>query len=301
MQITISGMQAAGVTGDVAANLDRIAAAARLAKAQGAELLVTPEMFVTGYNLSAPDLDSLTTVDLPRRLAEVAQDADIAIVGGLPERLPDGIANTAVFVDSDGAELMRYRKTHLFGALDRRLFVAGDVLPAPVTFRGVRVSLLICYDVEFPETVRAAALAGAELVIVPTAQMEPYEFLAEQLVRVRAWENQLYVAYVNRSGAEGDLRYVGRTSIVGPSGEVLSALGGSGDEGLAVAVVDTELAASARARNPYLTDRRPELYHPIPSSPRPMSLAPSVNKAKGIPCPQVPPASPSPPFRSAVV
>jgi 5-aminopentanamidase len=190
------------------------------------------------------------------------RDVGIAIVGGLPERLPHGIANTVLFLDDSGAELARYRKTHLFSALDRTLFVPGDVLPAPVTFRGVQISLLICYDVEFPETVRTVALAGAEVILVPTAQMEPYEFLAEKLVRVRAWENRLYIAYINRSGAEGKLRYVGRTSIVGPSGEVLAARGGTHDEGIVIAVVDTEITASARQRNPYLSDRRPALYDP---------------------------------------
>lgn len=88
-------------------------------------------------------------------------------------------------------------------------------------FRGVRISLLICYDAE---TVQAAVRAGADVVIVPTAPMEPYARIAEQLICTRAWESQVYVAYVNRSGCEGELCYVGRSSIVSPTGEVLAAL-----------------------------------------------------------------------------
>lgn len=260
MRITVAGLQATGVPGDVEANLRLIAAGAEEARARGADLLVTPEMFVTGYNLPLAELEALTTDDLVDRVAAVARRSGLAIAAGLPERAGDGLANSVVLVDADGAVLHRYRKTHLFGALDRNLFVAGDSLPGPIEFRGVKLGFLICYDVEFPETVRSAALAGADLVIVPTAQMEPFEFLAEHLIRVRAWENQVYVAYVNRSGSEGSLRYVGRSSIVSPSGEVLDHRSGGDDSGLVLAVVDTDIVQHSRTANPYLTDRRLDLY-----------------------------------------
>lgn len=268
MRITVAGLQATGVPGDVEANLRLIAAGAEEAHARGADLLVTPEMFVTGYNLPLAELETLVGDDLVDRVAAVARRSGVAIAAGLPERIGEGLANSVVLVDSDGTVLHRYRKTHLFGALDRSLFVAGDSLLAPIEFRGVKLGFLICYDVEFPETVRSAALAGAELIIVPTAQMEPFEFLAEHLIRVRAWENQVYVAYVNRSGSEGSLRYVGRSSIVAPSGEVLDHRSGSDDSGLVLAVVDTDVVHHSRTGNPYLTDRRPELYPPTdPSQP----------------------------------
>lgn len=260
MKLTIAGLQHPGHAGDVAANLAVVADAAREAKARGADLLVTPEMFVTGYNIG-PQVAELAAQPLAEQVAQLAADAGIAIVAGLPERLEDGtVANTALFVDETGAELARYRKTHLFSDLDRELFVAGTELGAPVTYRGVRLSLLICYDVEFPEPVRAAARQGAHAVVVPTAQMEPFAFVAENLIRVRAWENQVYVAYVNRSGAEGDLRYVGRSSIAAPSGEVLDAVPAEQSTGLVIATVDTDVVAQAQRVNPYLDDLRPELY-----------------------------------------
>lgn len=259
MTLTIAGLQHHGTPGDVGANLAVIAAAAADAAARGARILVTPEMFVTGYNIG-DRLAPLATPDLADRVARIAQDAGIAIVAGLPETLPDsGTTNSLVMIDSDGTELLRYRKTHLFGALDRRLFVQGDALPGLVEIDGVRVSVLICYDVEFPETVRRAAIAGADAVIVPTAQMEPYAHIAERLIPVRAWENQLHVIYVNRVGTEGDLTYVGRSSIVAPDGEVLASLGAT-DVGLMIATIDPATTRRARQENPYLADRRPELY-----------------------------------------
>ena len=259
MTLTIAGLQHHGTPGDVDANLAVIAAAAREAAAKGVRILVTPEMFVTGYNIG-DRLAPLATPDLVDRIARIAQDSGIAIVAGLPEALEGGgITNCLVMIDRDGSELLRYRKTHLFGALDRSLFIQGDALPGIVEIDGVRVSVLICYDVEFPETVRRAALDGADAVIVPTAQMEPYAHIAERLIPVRAWENQMHVIYVNRVGVEGDLTYVGRSSIVAPDGEVLASLGAT-DIGLMIATIDPEATRRARQENPYLADRRPELY-----------------------------------------
>lgn len=259
VRLTIAGLQHPGHPGDVAANLAVVADAAREAKKRGADLLVTPEMFVTGYNIGAR-VAELASEPLVARVQELAANAGIAVVAGLPERLEHGVANTALLVDETGAELARYRKTHLFSDLDRALFVPGTALGGVTEYRGVRLALLICYDVEFPEPVRAAARQGAHVVVVPTAQMEPFAFVAETLIPVRAWENQVYVAYVNRSGAEGDLRYVGRSSIAAPSGQVLDALRPEQPTGLVVATVDTDLVAEGQRLNPYLDDLRPDLY-----------------------------------------
>ena len=117
---------------------------------------------------------------------------------------------------------------------------------------------MICYDVEFPETVRAAALAGAHLIAVPTAQMEPFAFVAEHLVRVRAWENQVYVAYVDHDGSEDDLTYVGRSSIVAPDATVLDSV--EHGSRLIYATIDPNLVDLQQKANPYLGDRRAPLY-----------------------------------------
>ncbi|WP_120494815.1 carbon-nitrogen hydrolase family protein [Microbacterium phyllosphaerae] len=259
MTLTIAGLQHPGVPGDVDANLAIIADAARQAADKGARVLVTPEMFVTGYNIGA-GLAPLAVPELVDRVAAVAIETGIAIIAGLPEPHPGGgITNSLVVIDRDGTELLRYRKTHLFGDLDRSLFVQGDTLPSTVELDGVTLSVLICYDVEFPETVRAAALNGADAVVVPTAQMEPYAHIAERLIPVRAWENQIHVVYINRVGDEGDLTYVGRSSVVSPDGVTLAALGAS-DTGLLIATIDPEATRRARRENPYLADRRTDLY-----------------------------------------
>lgn len=257
MELRVAGLQAAGVPGDVAANRAQLRAAAEAAASAGAGLLITPELYLTGYDIG-DQVRELARLDLTGMVREIARETGVAILAGLPEAAGDVLYNSAILIDEHGTELLRYRKTHLFGDLDHRYFTPGDTLVATASLRGVTVAVLICYDVEFPETVRAAAALGADLVAVPTAQMVPFDFVADQLIRVRAWENQVYVAYINHDGREQTLEYVGRSSIVAPSGEVLAGVE-HGDH-LLLATVDTDVVERSRTENPYLKDRRPDLY-----------------------------------------
>ena len=120
------------------------------------------------------------------------------------------------------------------------------------------MGLLICYDVEFPEPVRRLAVQGAQLVAVPTSLMAPSHWIAELLVPARAAENQVFVAYANRVGAEGELLYVGRSCVAGPEGRAVVA--GPADESLLFADVDPAVIDAARERHSYLDERRPALY-----------------------------------------
>jgi 5-aminopentanamidase len=257
MSLKIAGLQTAGTLRDVDANLRELEAAAEEAAAHGAELLITPEMFVTGY-VVGDALEGLARRDFLTPARALAERLGLAILLGGPEATDDGVYNVAYFVDDLGRVAHCYRKSHLFGELDRRQFVAGEEPFGLVDFRDVRIATMICYDVEFPETVRAAVLAGAHLVAVPTAQMEPFSFVAEQVVRTRAWENQVYVAYINHDGNEEDLAYVGRSSIVAPDATVLDSV----EHGtrLIYADIDPQLVQAQQKENPYLGDRRAPLY-----------------------------------------
>ena len=268
MKIQIAVLQTAGVPGDVEKNLAELRATARAAVADGADLLITPELFLTGYNIG-PLVHELGRTDLTAAAAEVAREERIALIVGLPLFEDGHLYNVAVFIDETGEVKNTYRKTHLFGELDHTYFTAGNDLVSMVEFRGVRIATLICYDVEFPEPARAAALAGAHLIAVPTAQMAPFEFVAEQVVRARAWENQVYVAYANHDGHELTLSYVGRSRIVDPFAQVLDSVE-HGTRTL-TATIDTEVVDEARRANPYLDDRRSDLYETPQVSPAPAS------------------------------
>jgi predicted amidohydrolase len=255
----ISGLQTAGTPGNVDANLRELDSACRQARVEGADLLITTELFVTGYDIGDTVRD-LARTDLVSPARRMARSHGIALVYGAPEYDAGAYYNSAYFIDPAGTVLGRHRKTHLFGELDREYFTPGDQPAQVIDYAGVRIAMLICYDVEFPENVRAAALAGADLIAVPTAQMQPYEFVAEHLLRVRAWENQIYIAYVNHDGDEGSLRYVGRSSIVSPSAAVLDSV--EHGNRMIFATVDAHTVAEARRSNPYLADLRPDLHSP---------------------------------------
>lgn len=261
----IALLQHAGSPGDAAAQLATLERQARVAAQAGARLIVTPEMFLSGYNIGADEARRLAEPSDGawfRRIAAMAQAIGIAVAYGYPELGADGqVYNAACLVADTGLRLLDYRKTHLWGELDRAMFAAGTANRAVAEIDGIRIGLLICYDVEFPEMVRGLALAGADLVIVPTAQMEPYEFVQRRLIAVRAFENRLFVAYANRCGREAELRYYGESVVCGPDGDEL-ARARDGDE-LLVADLDPDVLAAARSALPYLVDRRPELYRAI--------------------------------------
>jgi predicted amidohydrolase len=254
--------QGPGEAGSVTRNLDLLEGRAKEASGRGARLLIGPEMFLSGYNIGSEQAPRLAEpADGPAfaAAAAIARDNDIALLLGYPERGERGaIYNAVRLIDRTGRSRANYRKCHLFGALDRGMFRAGSGLSEVIELDGVRVGLLICYDLEFPESVRLLALAGADLVAVPTALMDPFEAVARILVPARALENQVFLAYANRCGREGDLRYCGQSCVVGPDGADL-ARAGRGEE-LILADLDLARLAASRRANSYLADRRPELY-----------------------------------------
>jgi predicted amidohydrolase len=245
---------------EVAGNLQRLHQLALEAK--GADLLVLPEMFLTGYNIGVDAVSVLAEVyngESAQQVARIAKAAGIAILYGYPERTEDGqIYNAVQLIDANGERLCNYRKTHLFGDLDRSMFSPGTNDFPVVELNGWKLGFLICYDLEFPENARRLALEGAELILVPTANMIPFDFIADVTVRARAFENQCYVAYANYCGHEGDIHYCGQSSIAAPDGSRIAQAGL--DEALIVGELDRQLMVDSRAANRYLLDRRPELY-----------------------------------------
>ncbi len=252
-------------SGEVARNLDLLDSVAQDAAGRGAGLLICPEMFLTGYAIGAEATARFAeSVDGPsaQRAGAIARTSGLALLYGYPERSPDGrVFNAALLIDRDGRRLANHRKTHLFGDLDRSAFAAGESATTIAELDGLRMGLLICYDVEFPESARLLALAGVDLIAVPTALMQPYAFIPHGLTAARAYENQVFLAYANRCGREADLVYEGASCIVGPDGRDL-ARAGSGQE-LILADLDPAAFAASRRINTYLRDRRPELYGPL--------------------------------------
>jgi predicted amidohydrolase len=268
----LSVLQAHAEVLNVEANLRTIDEAAGRASQAGADILLTPELFPVGYapQRLAAELDPAVLPGVRQRLAGIARRHGIGLVYSLPatpEELggsSDGSSDgngwqiTATLLDADGVPVLHYGKVHLFGAEERAAFVPAQDPPGVVEFHGVRTSLLICYDVEFPEAVRAAATRGAELLLVPTALSAGFESVPQVIIRSRALESQLVVAYANHSGREDVYDFEGGSVVAGPDGSLLAAAGHA--PALLFAEIAPDAVRAARDDVPYLRERRPEVY-----------------------------------------
>jgi 5-aminopentanamidase len=244
---------------DKEANLERAERAMRNASREGAAAILFPEMFLTGYLVWDRIAELAEPLEGPSisRLRELAAKFRILTICGFPETDVDGaLYNSACVIERDGRLLGAYRKTHLF-ADEPRAISAGNQLPVFETVLGP-TGILICYDVEFPEAARALSLGGAHVVLVPTANMEPYELSQDVYLRSRALENGIFVATTNTVGADEMYRYFGKSAVADPKGNVVARAGD--DQEIVVADLDLSMSAEAQLGSPYLDRRRPSLY-----------------------------------------
>jgi predicted amidohydrolase len=253
----LAALQMHAVAGDRTANIFRIEKAARETAENGADLLVAPELAVTGYGAGdmISELAEPADGDLSKRLTALSRETGVALVVGFAERDGETIFNSTIY--ADGRRSVVYRKSHLFGPYERKLFLPGKPAACIVEHRGMKLGMLICYDVEFPENVRRLAQAGAQAVIVPTAlpASDHAEFIARKLVPVRAFENQVFVAYANHCGGDALFSYAGLSGIVAPDGTMLAEAPETG-EALLFAELDPAAYAASIAANSYLSDLR---------------------------------------------
>jgi 5-aminopentanamidase len=212
-----------------AADLHRACAEAEVAlaaaAAMGAAALVLPEIWLPGYNQPDIPARALTRGSEPmRRLAAAAKRHATTLVVGYAERDGDTVYNAAACFGPDGALLGNYRKVQLYGPRERALYAPGA---AYTTFPlgGKTAAILICYDIEFAQHVKALADRGVEVILVPTANMQPFTHVVRHTVPAMAANHGVAIAYANYCGAEGDLTYVGGSLIAGPHGEVLAQAG----------------------------------------------------------------------------
>src|SRR5215204_798623 len=203
-----------------------------------ADLVVFPELFLSGYTLT--DIEGLAVhLDGPelKMIADMARESSTALMFGTPERVSGGIANSAFCVDEQGTIAAVYRKVQLYG---------------------LKMGLMICFDIEFPEVARALARAGAEMLITISANMEPFGNDHAVFLSARALENGLPHAYVNQVGLGEGLTFVGGSAVVSPDGEIYAQAGSSEEEILSVRLL---LPAKSNLREDYLS----QLRSPMPS------------------------------------
>lgn len=252
-------------------NRERSVELAQQAFRRGANIVVLPELFISGYTLDADGLARVAEpLDGPTVAAWQAAAAETGglVVGGFCER-DGGLYNTAVAVGPQGP-ILHYRKTHLFST-EKSIFVPGDHgLPLVTTDFGV-LAICVCYDLRFVEVLRSLSLRGAELVCVPTAWVrgfdapDPDETVIGQVSGVLAQANldQVFVACASMVGATDDHRFLGSSVIVDPFGKAVIGPMSRDLSGLESTHIDLELVARARSRSPFINpveDRRRDIY-----------------------------------------
>ncbi len=246
--------------GAVAHNLAVAAAAVQEAARAGADIVVLPEMTLTGFPYErfaelAEPLDGPAAA----AFARMAGDHRVLVVAGLPrlDEAGERILNTTLVFDPAGELLAAYDKTHLYDK-EKTVFTPGAALDGLFTYRGVRFGLLCCFDIELPEAARRLALDGAQCLLVPSANMEPWGLHHRVFVRARALENHVFVAYSNGLGPCGGAMLVGESCLVDPLGRVLCDAGH--DEAVVWGDADLRVIDESRRVYDYLSQLRPELY-----------------------------------------
>ncbi len=220
---------------------------------KGLEVVLCPELFACGYHIG----DALEEMAEPsdgvfaQAVQAVASRTGTAVLYGYAERDAERVYNAAQLVGPEGP-LAHHRKLVIPPGPETGRFAEGQGCPV-FDFGGMRCAILICYDAEFPEGPRAAALAGAEVLFVPTALSDQWGNVSTQVMPARAFENGLWLLYANHAGEENGLRYYGGSRIAGPKGETV-AEAGAGPE-LILAELDAGAVHAARERLPYLADR----------------------------------------------
>lgn len=223
--------QLAPVPGDVGANVAR--AAGVVAEHPDADLAVFPELFLGGYDITTAASNAVEP-DGPELepLRKAAREAGTAVLVGFSESRAGEPANSLLAIDAGGKVAGVHRKTALWGE-ESKCFESGDAMTV-VELAGRRVGLMVCYEIEFPELARALAVAGADLLVTSSANMEPYYDDHELSGRARALDNRVPHVYVNRVGREAELEFVGGTRAIGPDGSLIAAAG----EGEEVLIAD---------------------------------------------------------------
>lgn len=253
MLTTVVLQSPGGLTG-MAARLSWLSAQLDGLAGTNPDLVILPELFQCGYNIG----DALREVAEPRdgafaqAVAGLAKVHDTAIIHGYAERDGAVIYNSALATGRDGQLIGHHRKLLLPPGFEGDHFAPGKGCTL-FDLGAFRVAMLVCYDVEFPETLRHLAMTGADLVVVPTALGAQWGFVADKLVPTRAFENGVFLAYANHCGQENGLAYYGGSCLVAPDGRDLARAGVQ--EGGIIATLDHAEVAHAQARLPYHRDR----------------------------------------------
>lgn len=253
---------------DKKTNLQRIEELAIKAKQQGVDLVIFPEMSLTGYVVKDQIYELAEAIPGPsvKAIEVLAKKTGLHIIFGMPElsqKTQATLYNTAVLVGPKGF-IGKYRKMYLptHSVFEEKRYFRPGYEPAVFDTELGKIGLTICYDVFFPEVFRLTRLSGAQLIVCVSASPAVRKSYFEVLTSARAIENTAYLAYVNLTGVEDGLQFWGGSRLISPTGDVL-AKAKYDEEDFVICQVDYNDLRMAETFIPTLRDLRPELFEQL--------------------------------------
>ena len=250
------------VFGEIEVNINK---AVGLVERTGAEIIVLPELFNTGYLIVSKDEAFDLSEPIPggkttEALSAAAREKNAHIVAGLIERENDNLFNSAVVISPSGY-LGKYRKIHLFSE-EKLWFQPGDLGFNVFDIGICKIGVMVCFDWFFPESMRTLALKGADLICHSANLVLPF---CQDAMITRCLENRVFAVTANRTGEENrkgeKLHYTGKSQITGPDAKILYQAGAETEE-IGIAEIDVNLSRDKNLNlyNHILFDRRKKFY-----------------------------------------
>ncbi len=227
---------------------------------QQTDVIVLPELWTTGYDLTRLDeLADSNAASSTSFLQKMAQKYQVHIIGGsIANKTDDGIYNTLLVVNKKGEKIHEYSKLHLFQLMDEHLFLKSGKEKGLFTLEDHSFASMICYDIRFPEWIRAHTTKGAEAIFVvaewPLPRLEHWK----ALLIARAIENQCYIIACNRAGDDPNNTFAGHSIIIDPWGEIITEAGV--EQEILHGEIDLSKVKEVRKMIPIFADRKPEYY-----------------------------------------
>jgi len=225
-----------------------------LKKNSTCDLIIVPELYLSGYGNEKVinKLKEKRVGESSKLIANLCKKYSKAILYGYPEKYQNKLFNAAQFINHKGEVLANHRKSMLpLSSKENRLFDRGSK-QTMITYKGLKIGIVICYELEFPELVRKLATKGAQLILAPTAQSIHWPAASRYIARSRAFENGVYVAYANFIGKLYGIDFLGESKIIGPDG--LDLTNAKKKETVITSIIDTAAITQVRKKMPYLKD-----------------------------------------------
>jgi predicted amidohydrolase len=249
------------VDGDKEANLRKMEEVLKKASKELADIVIFPELNLTGL----VSIEQMKMIAEPRdgdsfkRIEKMIEANPVSLVYSFPEYVSDEeLYITTCFMNKEGGAVAYYRKTHLFTD-ENEIFTKGDEWVTG-SVGSVPIGFLTCYDIEFPEPARALALQGVNLLIVNSANMEPYDYIHRLFICARALENQFFVVYCNRIGSNEKYKYCGESAVIGPDGKLIAEIEKDAERVLIIDISLEDMKKSKSGFN-YVADRNCGVRH----------------------------------------